>query len=60
MHLRKIAEMRLDGPATGGIVTEYPLKPSKGGGMCKVAGYFIKVIARSHAGATWRPGCRDS
>ena len=51
MFFRMIAEMRIDGPATGGTASEYPLQPSGGGRMVKDAGYMVKIVARSHAAA---------
>ena len=51
MMFRLIAEMRVDGPATGGTATEYPLQPTGGGRMVKDVGYMVKVVARSHSAA---------
>jgi hypothetical protein len=42
-----IAQMRVDGPATGGQETQYKLKARPGGRLCKGVNYMVKVIAVS-------------
>jgi hypothetical protein len=51
MEFRKIASMRVDGPATGGTVTEYRLPARAGGRFVKQANYMIKVTQVSHSAA---------
>lgn len=47
MLFNLIASMRVDGPATGGQVTGFKLKPRAGGRSCKNVQYMIKILAVS-------------